>query len=74
MSRPGSCTSKLCWSARTSLTSNYTRRLSGHSPQKWSLVCSVLSNLPEANRYGALKSAITGAFGRSRDACFVALD
>ncbi|MPC27205.1 hypothetical protein E2C01_020372 [Portunus trituberculatus] len=35
---------------------------------------SVLSNLSEADRYGALKSAITGAFGRSREACFAALD
>ncbi|XP_045133332.1 uncharacterized protein LOC123517386 [Portunus trituberculatus] len=35
---------------------------------------SVLSNLPEADRYGALKSAITGVFGRSREACFAALD
>ncbi|MPC98487.1 hypothetical protein E2C01_093860 [Portunus trituberculatus] len=43
MSRPGSCTSKLCGPARISLTYSDTRRLSGHSPHKWSLVCTVSS-------------------------------
>ncbi|MPC54384.1 hypothetical protein E2C01_048295 [Portunus trituberculatus] len=43
MSMSGSCTSKLCGPTRTSKISSDTRRLSGHSPQKWSLVCTVSS-------------------------------
>ncbi|XP_045125773.1 formin-like protein 5 [Portunus trituberculatus] len=58
MSRPGSCTSKLCGPARTSKISSDTRRLSGHSPQKWSLVCTVSS--PTSRRQTACPSPAGG--------------
>ncbi|MPC54795.1 hypothetical protein E2C01_048721 [Portunus trituberculatus] len=74
MSRPGSCTSRLWGGVDLSDLQRYQVVVGALSSEVVARLYSVLTNPPEADRYGALKSVITGFFGRSRGACFAALD